>query len=166
MKIQLLFQKVYFKLQEWKELLIFLEKKKDVFAFLLSKNIFLDSYKQVKHNFLGECVIVDFYENEKDFFSQLDSFLGQIKNKFNFKFFLIGFLFNCDSKINFLTVEQFKNYYLFYNNKKNNNSIHGLHSILLFNFLKTLKIKEIEYGICQSFLKTHTFQNNNFSFYY
>jgi len=164
MNIQLLFQKVYFKSQEWKDLLIFLEKK-NMSAFLLSKNIFLCSYKQVKHNFLGECVIIDFHENEKDFFLQLSDFLLQIKNKFNFKFFLIGFLFNCNSKIYFLTIEQFKCYYSFYQNKKNNNSIHGLHSVLLFNFLKELKFNEIANGVCQSFFKTYM-NSNNFSLYY
>jgi len=166
MKIQLLFQKVYFKSQEWKDLLVFLEKKK-VSAFLLSKNIFLDSYKQVKHNFLGECVIIDFNENEKDFFSQLDDFLSQIKNKFNFKFFLIGFLFNSNSLIYFITIEQLKYYYIFYKSKLNNKSLNGLHSIFLFNLLKELKLKEIANGICQSFLKNNAHTSSNiFSFYY
>jgi hypothetical protein len=138
-----------------------------VSAFLLSKNIFLDSYKQVKHNFLGECVIIDFNENEKDFFSQLDDFLSQIKNKFNFKFFLIGFLFNSNSQIYFITIEQLKYYYLFYKSKLNSNSVNGLHSLFLFNLLKELKLKEISNGICQSFFKNHTYRNNNnFSFYY
>jgi len=165
MKIQLLFQKVYFKSQEWKDLLIFLKDKKNVSIFLLSKNIFLDSYKQVKHNFLGECVIIDFFEDEKIFFSSLNDFLSQIKNKYNFKFFLIGFLLDINSKIYFFTIEQFKNYYLFYKNKTNNFSISGLHSILLFNLLRQLKLNEVKNSICQFFFKSHI-NNINFSFYY
>ena len=97
----------------------------------------------------------------------MDDFLSQIKNKFNFKFFLIGFLFNSNSLIYFITIEQLKYYYIFYKSKLNNKSLNGLHSIFLFNLLKELKLKEIANGICQSFLKNNAHTSSNiFSFYY
>jgi hypothetical protein len=165
MKLQLLYQKVYFKSNEWKELISFISSlSSDLSVFLLSKNIFLSSLKEVKEKFLGECVIVELVFNNLNF---LFDIIAKIQSKYSSRFFLVGFLWNFNNKIYFLKVDQMKNYFSFYNYKKKNNqtsSIVSIHSLVLYDFMKFLKLNEVSSSICLSFLKTYSV--NNFSYYY
>ena len=100
MKLQLLYQKVYFKSNEWKDLVSNIHSfDSSISIFLLSKNIFLNELKQIKHKFLGECVIIElfFYDINVVF-----NLINKLQKQYGAKFFLIGFLFNQNEKIYFL----------------------------------------------------------------
>jgi hypothetical protein len=165
MKLQLLYQKVYFKSNEWKELVSFISSfHSDLSVFLLSKNVFLSSLKEVKEKFLGECVIVELVINDLNF---LFDIVAKIQSRYSSRFFLVGFLWNFNNKIYFLKVDQMKNYFSFYNYKKKNNqtsSIVGIHSLVSYDFMKLLKLNEVSLSICLSFFKTYSV--NSFSYYY
>ncbi len=79
MKLQLLYQKVYFKSSEWKELVNYIKSfDQNISVFLLSKNIFLNELKQVKNKFLGECVILEITFKE---ISVLFELMNKIQHK-------------------------------------------------------------------------------------
>ncbi len=116
MKLQLLYQKVYFKSNEWRDLVNNIRSfDPNISIFLLSKNIFLNELKQVKNKFLGECVIIEFFFSDINIVFDL---INKIQKQYGSKFFLIGFLFNQNNKIYFLKMDQFKYYLSFYNDKK------------------------------------------------
>lgn len=163
MKLQLLYQKVYFKSNEWKELVSYIRSlNSDLSIFLLSKNIFLNELKQVKSKFLGECVIIELVFKDINLIFDL---INKIQNKYSSKFFLIGFLLYQDNKVYFLKIEQLKYYLSFYNNQiKKPFSLVSFNSLILYEFLKYLKLNEVNKSICLSFFKNHSI--NNFSYYY
>jgi len=163
MKLQLLYQKVYFKSSEWKELVNSIRSfDQNISVFLLSKNIFLDELKQVKSKFLGECVIVELYFNDINIVFEL---INKIQKQFSSKFFLIGFLFNQNNKVYFLKVDQFKYYLSFFNDRKKRGSLtNSFHTLILYELLKFLKLNEVNKNICLSFFKNQLF-NNSFSYY-
>jgi hypothetical protein len=118
MKLQLLYQKVYFKSNEWKDLVNNIRSfDPSISVFLLSKNIFLQELKEIKNKFLGECVIVEFTFNDINIIFEL---INKIQKQYGSKFFLIGFLFNQNNKVYFLKMDQFKYYLSFFNDKKKN----------------------------------------------
>ncbi len=164
MKLQLLYQKVYFKSNEWKDLVSFAESiNKNVSIFLLSKNIFLSELKQVKNKFLGECVIIEFPFME---FNAISDFINKMHLKYALKFFLIGFLFNFESKTYFIKIKQFRDYLSYFNSKKGKSiKLTNINTIILYEFLKYLKLNEVSYNVSMSFFKNNIF-NHNFSFYY
>ena len=164
MKLQLLYQKVYFKSNEWKELVSFASSiNKNVSIFLLSKNIFLSDLKQIKSKFLGECVIVEFSVVD---FNLVFDFINKMHLKYALKFFLVGFLFNFDNKTYFLKIKQFKDYLSYFNFKKEKSlTLTSINTILSYELLKYLKLNEISFSISMSFFKKFIF-NSNFSFYY
>lgn len=168
MKLQLLFQKVYFKSNEWKELTTFLSSfSSNISVFLLSKNIFFTPLKQVKEFFLGECVVVELLLDNNNFFNVLFDLISKVQNKYSSKFFLVGFLWHFNSKIYFLTVEQIKNYFAFYKFKQNNSSLIGIHSFFLYEFLKFIKLNEVFFSLRLSFFKNQSLMlNKSFSYYY
>jgi hypothetical protein len=163
MKLQLLYQKVYFKSNEWKELVNSIRSfDQNISIFLLSKNIFLDELKQVKSKFLGECVIVEFSFNDINVVFEL---INKIQKQYGSKFFLIGFLFNQNNKIYFLKIDQFKYYLSFYNDKKKKALLtNNFHTLILYELLKFLKLNEINKNVCLSFFKNNLF-NNSFNYY-
>jgi len=170
MKLQLLFQKVYFKSNEWKELNSFLlGLSPNISIFLLSKNIFFTPLKQVKESFLGECVVLEIMFSDGDIFNLLFDLISKIQNKYPSKFFLIGFLWQFNEKVYFLTMEQMKNYFSFYKFKQGNlkKNVDGIHSFFLYDFLKFIKLNEVFCSIRLSFFKNQSLvSNRHFSYYY
>ncbi len=164
MKLQLLYQKVYFKSSEWKDLVNYIKSfDQNISVFLLSKNIFLNELKQVKNKFLGECVILEITFKE---ISVLFELMSKIQHKYSSRFFLIGFLFSSENKVYFLKIEQIKYYFSFFNDrKKNKSSLISFNTLIIYEFLKFLKLNEVNKSICMSFFKNIIY-NNNFSYYY
>jgi hypothetical protein len=163
MKIQLLYQKVYFKSSEWKELVNNIRSfDSSISLFLLSKNTYLSELKEIKSKFLGECVIVEFFFND---INMLFDLVSKIQSKCSSKFFLVGFLFNSDSKVYFLKVEQIKHYLSYYSDRKKNlGRLNTLHSLFLYEFLKFLKLNEVNKSLCLSFFKNNVL-DTNFNYY-
>lgn len=163
MKLQLLYQKVYFKSNEWKDLLSSIRSfNSNVSIFLLSKNIFLNQLKEVKSKFLGECVIVEISFSDINVVFDL---INKIHKQYGSKFFLIGFLFNQNSKVYFLKIDQFKYYLSFYNDKKNKPLFtSSFNSLILYELLKFLKLNEVNRSVCLSFFKNNVL-NNHFTYY-
>jgi len=163
MKLQLLYQKVYFKSNEWKDLVNNIRSfDSNISVFLLSKNIFLDELKQVKSKFLGECVIVEFFFNDINLVFDL---INKIQKQYGSKFFLIGFLFNQSNKVYFLKMDQFKYYLSFYNDKRKKSLLTtSFHSLILYELLKFLKLAEVNKSVCLSFFKNNL-SHNLFSYY-
>jgi hypothetical protein len=163
MKLQLLYQKIYFKSNEWKELVNNIRSfDSNISIFLLSKNIFLNELKQIKTKFLGECVIIEFSFLDINIVFDL---INKIQKQYNSKFFLIGFLLNQGNKVYFLKIDQFKYFLSFYNDKKKKPiSNDSLHSLILYEFLKFLKLNEVNKSVCLSFFKQNIF-NYNYTYY-
>lgn len=163
MKLQLLYQKVYFKSNEWKDLVKNIRSfDPSISIFLLSKNIFLNELKQVKGKFLGECVIVELSFSDINIVFDL---INKVQKQYSSKLFLIGFLFNQNNKIYFLKIDQFKYFLSFYNDKKKKPLLStSFQTLVLYEFLKLLKINEVNKGICLSFFKNNIF-NTNFTYY-
>lgn len=164
MKLQLLYQKVYFKSNEWKELVSLINSiysKTNIF--LLSQNIFFNELKQIKNKFVGECVIVEIE------FSQLNilfDLISKIQNKYASKFFLIGLLYCFNNNTFFIKVDQLKHYQSYFNFKSQNNNNVSLQTLLLFNYLKQLKLKEITYTLSVCFFKKNNLLATRFFSYY
>lgn len=163
MKLQLLYQKVYFKSNEWKDLVKNIRSfDPSISIFLLSKNIFLNELKQVKGKFLGECVIVELSFSDINIVFDL---INKVQKQYSSKLFLIGFLFNQNNKIYFLKIDQFKYFLSFYNDKKKKPLLStSFQTLVLYEFLKFLKVNEVNKGICLSFFKNNIF-NTNFTYY-
>lgn len=163
MKLQLLYQKVYFKSNEWKDLVQNIRCfDPNISIFLLSKNIFLSELKQIKGQFLGECVIIEFFFKDINIVFDL---INKIQKQYGSRFFLIGFLFNQNNKIYFLKIEQFKYYLSFYNDRKKKPLLDSsFQTLILYEFLKFLKLNEINKNICVSFFKNNIL-NNSFTYY-
>jgi hypothetical protein len=163
MKLQLLYQKVYFKSNEWKDLVNSIRSfDSNISVFLLSKNIFLDELKQIKSKFLGECVIVEFFFKDINVVFDL---ISKLQKQYGSKFFLIGFLLNQNNKIYFLKMDQFKYYISYYNDKKKKSLLTtSFHSLILYELLKFLKLNEVNKSVCLSFFKNNLSQNL-FSYY-
>lgn len=163
MKLQLLYQKVYFKSNEWKDLVNSIRSfDSNISVFLLSKNIFLDELKQIKSKFLGECVIVEFFFKDINVVFDL---ISKLQKQYGSKFFLIGFLFNQNNKVYFLKMDQFKYYISYYNDKKKKSLLTtSFHSLILYELLKFLKLNEVNKSVCLSFFKNNLSQNL-FSYY-
>ncbi len=163
MKLQLLYQKVYFKSNEWRDLVNNIRSfDPNISIFLLSKNIFLNELKQVKNKFLGECVIIEFFFSDINIVFDL---INKIQKQYGSKFFLIGFLFNQNNKIYFLKMDQFKYYLSFYNDKKKKPLFtSSFNSLILYELLKFLKLNEVNKNVCLSFFK-NSILNNSFTYY-
>lgn len=164
MKLQLLYQKVYFKSNEWRDLVNNIRSlDSNVNLFLLSKNTFLSELKKVKNTFLGECVIIELVFNN---INAVFNIINKINKQYGSKFFLIGFLFNKNNKIYFLKMDQFRYFLSYYNEKvKSSSSLsNGFHSLILYELLKFLKLNEVNKSICLSFFKNNI--SNNFFTYY
>jgi hypothetical protein len=164
MKLQLLYQKVYFKSTEWKELVSLIHSiysKTNIF--LLSQNIFFNELKQIKSKFVGECVVVEIDFNQ---FNVLFDLINKIQNKYASKFFLIGLLYSLDQNTFFIKVNQLKHYESYFHFKSQNNNNVSLQSLLLFNFFKQLKLKEVSYALSLAFFKRNNLLTNNFFNYY
>ncbi len=163
MKLQLLYQKVYFKSNEWKDLVNNIRSfDSNLTLFLLSKNTFLLKLKKVKNTFLGECVIIELTFSD---INTVFNIINKINKQYGSKFFLIGFLFNQNNKIYFLKMDQFKYFLSYYNDKVKSLSLsNGIHSLVLYELLKFLKLNEVNKSICLSFFKSNIF-NNSFTYY-
>lgn len=164
MKLQLLYQKVYFKSTEWKELLSFIHSiEPNISISLLSKNTFFIPLKQIKQNFIGECILLDF---ELTSFDSLFDLINKIQHKYAARLFLIGFLTNFNNVVYFLKINQLKNYYSFFNYKKNNITNTTINSFLLYELLKHIKLNEVSYSLRLSFFKKNFSFYSNFNYYY
>lgn len=163
MKLQLLYQKVYFKSNEWKDLVNNIRSfDSNLTLFLLSKNTFLSELKKVKNTFLGECVIIELIFNNINIVFNI---INKINKQYGSKFFLIGFLFNQNNKIYFLKMDQFKYFLSYYNDKLKSLSLSSsFHSLILYELLKFLKLNEVNKSICLSFFKSNVFYNS-FTYY-
>lgn len=158
MKIQLLYQKVYFKSNEWKELVSFISSLfVDSNIFLLSKNHVITFLKKIKSNFLGECLIIEIPVSlfESSNFYEL---LQKIESRYSSKLFLIGYLFSN----HFISKSQLINYLLYMSfRKKNKLNVFGIHSFFLYETLKLFKLQEL--GLS---LRLFFFRSSRLSTYY
>lgn len=161
--MKLLYQKIYFKSNEWKEFISFLKTiNKDITVSLLSKNIFFNSFKIIKNQFLGECFIINIsITNKLNFFSLYLDLINKIQSKYNNRLFFIGFLYEQFNKIYFLTKNQIQYYSFFFENRKNNNFLFNINLLFLYEFFKFFKLLSVNREICLSFFK----KNKNIHFF-
>jgi len=169
MNVRLLYQKVYFKSDEWKEFISFISSLSSIVTIsLLSKNTVDASLKEIKKFLLGECLILELFIND-NFFSTLFSLTNKIQQKYAARVFLIGFLVSLDNRIYFIKVDQLHHYstLLIEQEKKKKNTISSIHQLLLYEILKLLKFPEITYSLSLSYLKNNAvFSKNTLNYYY
>ena len=143
-KNYLIFQKVYWFSEEWKEFLDFLFKEK-IYFFLLSKKLFFSEFNVFRNYLSGECVLIDvsWYDMKG-----LNDFLKNIQ-KWNNKIFFLGMLYYNKNWI-FIQKYQFLNILNYYFYKNNNflnvtllqvNLFYNL--LFLFCFFSQLKFFDI-----------------------
>jgi len=162
MKIQLLYQKVYFKSSEWKELISFISTLfSDVSIFLLSKNHVIMSLKQMKLNFLGECLIIEISTSLLTN-TNFNDLMLKIENKYGARLFFIGYLFN-NNFINKLQMNRYLTYFLF--RIQNKMALSNLHNLSLYELFKYFKIQEIKLNIGLFFFKNNCLKTVH-SYYY
>jgi len=155
MKLQLLYQKVYFKADEWKELLLFIHSiLPEVEVSLLSKNTVDLSLKEIKTFLIGECVIFNLVF-DSTILIKLFTLVNKIQQKYASRIFLVGFLLFSEDRLYFFKIDQLKNYFALFTDRKKNvrNSLISLNQFLLYEFLKFLKLTEVSYNISMLYFK-------------
>lgn len=165
MMIQLLYQKVYFKTEDWKNVLLFLKTEiANISIYLLSKNYFLDSLKKMKLHFLGECFIIELPISFL-FSFKLQALLNKIDSKYHSCLFFIGLIYN-NLFISKLQFDYYFTYFLF-RKKNNTNYINSYNQLLLYEFFKFYKIRNDNSRISLFFFKYYSMQLNiTFCYYY
>lgn len=167
MKLKLLFQKVYFKSSEWLELVSYVKSiSSDISILLLSKNIFFNSFKIVKMNFLGECLIIELSNNtEKNILSLAVEVINKLNAKYLNRIFFIGFLYEFNNKLFFFNLNDLKNYNSYFLYRTNYSSNININSLFLIELIKYFKLLEAFYGLRLYFLKNNM-SYSNFCYYY
>jgi hypothetical protein len=166
MKLQLLFQKTYFKAGEWKEFTFFLKSLDPNSTFsisLLSKNTFFPPLKKIKEQFLGECFLIEInMASSFDVLSFCFDVINKVCAKYTNRFFFIGFLIEIDNIMYFFSKNNIKNYLLYLNSKKQRvGTNYSINQFLLYEFFKFVKLSEVQVGVGLSFFKNY----NSFSYF-
>jgi len=171
MNIRLVYQKVYFKDEEWQNVVSFFQDIK-VTAFLLSKNIFLSSLKTFKNNMVGDCLVVTLplslgVEITNDSLKKLLDFVALIRSKYSNKLYLICFLLEKDNNLYCLSVTQLESYFSYYDYKKGELEGYFLPMVLLKELHKLFASIDLSKKMSAFFItKPITKLNNIFSYYY
>lgn len=169
MNIRLVYQKVYFKDEEWQNVVSFFQDIK-VTAFLLSKNIFLSSLKTFKNNMVGDCLVVTLpfgLETTNDSLKKLLDFVALMKSKYNNKLYLICFLLEKENYLYCLSVAQLESYFSYYDYKKGELEGYFLSMVLLKELHKLFASIDLSKRMSAFFIN-HPINklNNIFSYYY
>lgn len=166
MKIKLVFQKTYFKSNEWKEVVSFFKTfNLDLNILLLSKNIFINPLKKIKGNLLGECFLVEINILTLSTYEILTccfDLISKITSKYINRIFCIGFLIEIKNQLFFFSMSVIKNYlaYLTFR-RKNNSSMYSINSFFLYELFKFNRILNIKSNISLFFVK-----NYNLTFFF
>lgn len=159
MKILLVYQKTYFKSDEWRELLPLVQPNG---IFLLSKNIFLKHFKEIKELFIGECVVIEITSTS---FKYLMDFLNTLNKRYAMRFFPVCYFLVYNDFYYLLGLDQLNMYTAYLKNRSSSLDVIGVHCMFLYEFLKTLFYKEFVYKTSLVFFKYNMIElsvNNNY----
>ena len=159
--MKLLYQKVYFKSDEWKELLSYIFSiSSKVSVSLLSKNVVDPSLKTIKDILVGECVILN---TDIHTLSSLFVLINKIQLKYSSRLFLVGFLFQSLDVMYFLQLEQLRNYNNFFDYKKKNilNPMYTVNQFILFELCKFFKLNDSNIELCMYFFSSKSMLSNS-----
>lgn len=168
MKIKIIFQKTYFKSNEWKDVISFFKTFNiDLHILLLSKNIFIDSLKKIKENILGECFLVEINSlSNSEIFSICFNIINKVTNKYINRLFCIGFLIEINNDLLFFNTYVIKNYLLYLNFRQKNNFFNfNINSFFLYEFLKFIKLYNLKPNLSSLFLRNYNIVHS-FNHYY
>lgn len=168
MNIKLLFQRVFFKKEEWEKFRFFL-KDLNFEKFLLSKEVLFPELKELKFSIVGECLIIIFpldkQISEIDNYKKILNFIDLLKQQYNNKLYFIGFFLEYTNKVYLLNIYQIKKYLSYYDYKRNEKEGYNINIITLKELIKILKsinlIKKMYVTNKQNLIFT-----KHYSFYY
>jgi hypothetical protein len=156
MKIKLLFQRVYFKSSEWKDVLSYFNSFNiSLNVLLLSKHSLFLPLKGIKEQLLGECFLVEFNGLNFMDLSFCFAFINKVVGKYVNRLFFIGFLFDINNKYYFFSNNLINQYFSYLTYRKTNYKLENTINLLfLYNFLKLLKVHNVRTNTSMSLLKS------------